>query len=52
MGYPDTASRDGQKGSFGMRWTEFSAYLMDDFRATPNVTLNLWPALRSLYSVR
>jgi hypothetical protein len=24
-----------------MRWTEFSAYLMDDFRATPKLTLNL-----------
>ena len=41
MGYPDTASRDGQKGSFGMRWTEFSVYLMDDFRATSKLTLNL-----------
>ena len=41
MGYPQTAYRDGQKGSFGMRWTEFSAYLMDDFRATPKLTLNL-----------
>jgi len=41
MGYPDSAYRDGQKGSFGMRWTEFSAYLMDDFRATPKLTLNL-----------
>jgi hypothetical protein len=41
MGYPQTAYRDGQKGSFGMRWTEFSAYVMDDFRATPKLTLNL-----------
>lgn len=41
MGYPDTAYRDGQKGSFGMRWTEFSAYLMDDFRASDKLTLNL-----------
>jgi hypothetical protein len=41
MGYPHSAYRDGQKGSFGMRWTEFSAYLMDDFRATPKLTLNL-----------
>jgi hypothetical protein len=41
MGYPQTAYRDGQKGSFGMRWTEFSAYFMDDFRATPKLTLNL-----------
>jgi hypothetical protein len=41
MGYPLTAYRDGQKGSFGMRWTEFSTYLMDDFRVTPKLTLNL-----------
>jgi hypothetical protein len=41
MGYPDTAYRDGQKGSFGMRWTEFSAYLMDDFRVSDELTLNL-----------
>ena len=41
MGYPNSAYRDGQKGSFGMRWTEFSAYFMDDFRATPKLTLNL-----------
>jgi len=41
MGYPLTAYRDGQKGSFGMRGTEFSSYLMDDFRATPKLTLNL-----------
>jgi len=41
MGYPQTAYRDGQKGSFGMRWTEASAYFMDDFRATPKLTLNL-----------
>jgi hypothetical protein len=41
MGYPQTAYRDGQKGSFGMRWTELSAYFMDDFRLTPKLTLNL-----------
>jgi len=41
MGYPTSAYRDGQKGSFGMRWTEFSAYIMDDFQATPKLTLNL-----------
>ena len=41
MGYPVSAYRDGQKGSFGMRSTEFSAYFMDDFRMTPKLTLNL-----------
>lgn len=41
MGYPDTGYRDGQKGSFGMRWTEFSAYAMDDFRVNDRLTLNL-----------
>jgi hypothetical protein len=41
MGYPISAYRDGQKGSFGMRWTEFSAYLMDDFKITSKLTLNL-----------
>jgi hypothetical protein len=41
MGYPDGAYRDGQKSSFGMRWTEFSAYLMDDFKVNGKLTLNL-----------
>jgi hypothetical protein len=41
MGYPDGAYRDGQKASFGMRWTEFSTYLMDDFKVNGKVTLNL-----------
>jgi len=41
MGYPISAYRDGQKGSFGMRWTEFSVYVMDDFKVSPKLTLNL-----------
>ena len=41
MGYPDSTYRDGQKGSFGMRWTEVSAYFMDDFRVNQKLTLNL-----------
>ena len=41
MGYPDSTYRDGQKGSFGMRWTEASAYFMDDFRVNQKLTLNL-----------
>ncbi len=41
IGYVQSAFRDGQKGPFGMRWWEFSAYAMDDFRASSNLTLNL-----------
>jgi hypothetical protein len=41
MGYPEVGYRDGQKGAFGMRWTEFSAYGMDDFRVSDKLTLNL-----------
>jgi hypothetical protein len=41
LGYPISAFRDGQKGSFGMSWWEISAYFMDDFRVTPKLTLNL-----------
>ncbi|HVO64675.1 MAG TPA: TonB-dependent receptor, partial [Terriglobales bacterium] len=41
LGYPISAFRDGQKGSFGMSWWEISAYAMDDFRVTPKLTLNL-----------
>jgi hypothetical protein len=41
LGYPTLASRDQQKGPFGMSWWEFSAYAMDDFRVTPRLTLNL-----------
>jgi len=41
LGYPSSAFRDGQKGTFGMRWWEFSSYFMDDFRASSRLTLNL-----------
>jgi Carboxypeptidase regulatory-like domain/TonB dependent receptor len=41
MGYPISAYRDGQKGTFGMRWIEFSAYAMDDWRVSDRLTLNL-----------
>jgi Carboxypeptidase regulatory-like domain len=41
LGYPITAYRDGQKGTFGMRWWEVSAYFMEDYRVTPKLTLNL-----------
>jgi hypothetical protein len=41
LGYPISAFRDGQKGQYGMNWLEASAYLMDDFRVSPKLTLNL-----------
>jgi hypothetical protein len=41
LGYPISAYRDGQKGTFGMRWLEAAGYFMDDFRVTPRLTLNL-----------
>jgi hypothetical protein len=41
LGYPITAARYGQTGSFGIRWLEVGAYGMDDYRLTPNLTLNL-----------
>jgi len=41
LGYPISAARDGQKEPYGMSWWEMSAYLMDDFRVSPKLTLNL-----------
>jgi outer membrane receptor protein involved in Fe transport len=41
LGYPFGGAETGQTGLFGMRWWEFGAYFMDDFRATPKLTLNL-----------
>jgi hypothetical protein len=41
LGYPSSAFRDGQKGTFGMSWWEFSSYFMDDFRVSSRLTLNL-----------
>jgi carboxypeptidase family protein len=41
LGYPISASRDGQKEHFGMSWWEVSGYAMDDFRVSPKLTLNL-----------
>jgi hypothetical protein len=41
LGYPFSAAETGQTGLFGMRWWEFGSYVMDDFRATPKLTLNL-----------
>ena len=41
LGYPINWARDGQKAHYGMSWWEFSTYLMDDFRVSPKLTLNL-----------
>jgi hypothetical protein len=41
LGYPIFAARDQQKQSFGMSWWEVSGFLMDDFRASSRLTLNL-----------
>ena len=41
LGYPISAARDGQKEHYGMSWWEFSTYVMDDFRVSPKLTLNL-----------
>ncbi len=41
VGYPINSFRDGLTGPFGMSWWEFSAYVMDDFRLSPRLTLNL-----------
>jgi hypothetical protein len=41
VGYPSSASREVQTGEFGIRWLELGSYIMDDYRATPTLTLNL-----------
>jgi hypothetical protein len=41
IGYVQNAFRDGQKGDFGMSWWEISGYGMDDYRASPRLTLNM-----------
>lgn len=41
LGYPISAFRDGLKSTFGQSWWEFGAYIMDDYRVTPKLTLNL-----------
>ena len=41
LGYPINSFRDGLNGLFGMNWWEFSAYFMDDYRASRKLTLNL-----------
>ncbi len=41
IGYTQSLFRDAQTGAFGMRWWEFGTYLMDDYRASNKLTLNL-----------
>ena len=41
IGYVQNLFRDTQSGSYGMRWWEFGTYLMDDYRVTDKLTLNL-----------
>ena len=41
IGYTQSLFRDTQTGPFGMRWWEFGTYLMDDYRASNKLTLNL-----------
>ena len=41
IGYTQQLFRDAQTGTFGMSWREFGTYLMDDYRISPKLTLNL-----------
>lgn len=41
IGYTQQLFRDAQTGTYGMRWWEFGAYLMDDYRVSSKLTLNL-----------
>ena len=41
IGYTQSLFRDSQSGKFGMRWWEFGTYLMDDYRVSSKLTLNL-----------
>ena len=41
IGYTQNLFRDTQSGTYGMSWWEFGTYLMDDYRVTPKLTLNL-----------
>jgi hypothetical protein len=41
IGYTQSLFRDAQTGNFGMRWWEFGTYLMDDYRVSSKLTLNL-----------
>ncbi len=41
IGYTQQLFRDAQTGTFGMSWWEMGSYLMDDYRVSPKLTLNL-----------
>jgi outer membrane receptor protein involved in Fe transport len=41
IGYTQGLFRDIQTGTYGMSWWEFGTYLMDDYRVSPRLTLNL-----------
>src|SRR5208337_810976 len=41
IGYTQSLFRDAQTGTYGMRWWEFGTYLMDDYRVSSKLTLNL-----------
>jgi hypothetical protein len=41
IGYTQSLFRDAQTGNYGMRWWEFGTYLMDDYRVSSKLTLNL-----------
>jgi len=41
IGYTQSLFRDAQTGSYGMSWWEFGTYLMDDYRVSDKLTLNL-----------
>jgi hypothetical protein len=41
IGYVQNLFQDAQTGTYGMRWWEYGTYLMDDYRATSKLTLNL-----------
>ncbi len=41
IGFTQSLFRDTQTGPFGMRWWEFGTYLMDDYRVSNKLTLNL-----------
>jgi hypothetical protein len=41
IGYTQSLFRDTQTASYDMRWWEFGTYLMDDYRVSSKLTLNL-----------
>jgi len=41
IGYVQNLFRDDQTGTYGMRWWELGTYVMDDYRVSNKLTLNL-----------